>query len=348
MARVVAVGTAVPPYRLDATAARDVLIRAFAPRLDDARAVLRMAANAGVRERYLSCPADDLLKPRSLGETNRRYAEMATALAEQAARQALARAGLPPTAIDLVVTTSCTGYMLPALDACLVERLGLRPETRRLPITELGCLAGAAALSYAVALLAGLEARTALVIAVELPSLTFQPDDASMDNVVSALVFGDGAGAAVLRADEGEGMALIASRAAIVPGTLGAMGFDLRDDGFHVTLSKDVPRLLARPFAAAASALLADHGLAPGDLRFACIHPGGPKILRAVDAALGAEGLTAPSWEVLARFGNQSSAAVLFVLEQLFATPPLDNTYGLLAAFGPGLSLELGLLQWHG
>lgn len=348
MARVVAVGTAVPPYRLDAAAASDVLVRAFGRHLGDVRAVLRMAANAGVRERYLSCPAEELLLPRRLGETNRRYTETAIALAEQAARQALARACLAPAAIDLVVTTSCTGYMLPALDACLVERLGLRPDTRRLPITELGCLAGAAALGYAAALLAGLGARAALVVAVELPSLTFQPDDASMDNIVSALVFGDGAGAAVLRADEGEGMALIASRATIVPGTLADMGFDLHDDGFHVTLSRDVPRLLARPLAAAVSALLAERRLQVGELRFACIHPGGPKILRAVDAALGTEGLTAPSWEVLARFGNQSSAAVLFVLDQLFAAPPPDGAYGLLAAFGPGLSLELGLLQWRG
>jgi alkylresorcinol/alkylpyrone synthase len=125
------------------------------------------------------------------------------------------------------------------------------------------------------------------------------------------------------------------------------MGFDLRDGGFHVVLSKDVPHLLAGPLREAVTALLGAHGLAPRDLGFACIHPGGPKILRAVDASLGVEGLTAASWETLAEHGNQSSAAVLFILDRLLAkSPPPADSFGLLAGFGPGLSLELSLLRW--
>ncbi|HZU75581.1 MAG TPA: type III polyketide synthase, partial [Dehalococcoidia bacterium] len=276
MVRIAGTGMALPPYRLDAAGFRAVLGAAFAPFYRDLRPLLRMADRCGVQERYLALPVEETLRSRSLGERNRIYVEQARALGEQAARQALLRSATDPRAIDLVVTVSCTGYMLPSLDAYLVGSLSLRPDVRRLPITELGCLAGAAALNRAAELLDGDSRRTALVVAVELPSLTFQPDDGSMDNLVSALVFADGAGAAVLRHDAGPGLALLDSRSLLVPGTLGEMGFELREGGFHVVLSKDVPALLAGPFAAAASRLLADHGLTFRDLSFACIHPGGP------------------------------------------------------------------------
>jgi alkylresorcinol/alkylpyrone synthase len=348
MARILATGTALPAYRLEAAAFSEALTRAFAPHFPDIRPLLRMAANCGVGARNIALPVDTILTPRTLSESSRCYADNAIALGTAAARQALARARLPSNAIDYVLTTSCTGYMLPSLDAHLVGRLGLRPDVRRLPITELGCLAGAAALARAADLLRSESNTAALVVAAELPSLTFQPGDGSMDNLVSSLVFGDGAGAAVLRAESGPGVEIVASRSLIVGGSLDEMGFDLRDGGFHVVLSKDVPRLLAGPLQTELTALLAAHQLTARDLGFACIHPGGPKILRAVDAALGVEGLTAASWRTLAEHGNQSSAAVLFILDRLLTdAPPRDGAYGLLAGFGPGLSIELSLLQWH-
>ena len=346
MARILATGTAVPPFALDAAGCAWALDRAFAPHTPDVRPLLRMAANCGVRERRIALPVEEILAPRSLDASNRRYAALAVDLGAAAARQALERARIDAAAIGLVITTSCTGYMLPSLDAHLVGQLGLRPDVRRLPITELGCLAGAAAIARAADLLAA-RGGAALVVAAEFPSLTFQPADGSMDNVVSALVFGDGVGATVLAGDDGPGIEVVASRSLIVPDTLGEMGFDLRDGGFHVVLSKDVPRLLAGPLRGAVSTLLGAHHLSPRDLGFACIHPGGPKILRAVDAALGVEGLTAASWATLAEYGNQSSAAVLFILDRLLAeTPPPAGSFGLLAGFGPGLSLELSLLRW--
>lgn len=345
MTRILAAGTAVPPYHLDAAEFQDALARAFAPHFPDVRAVLRMAGHCGVHGRYIALPAGEILVPRPLAETNRVYAEVAVALGERAAREALCRAGVAARAVDTIITVSCTGYMLPSLDAHLVGRLGLRPDVRRIPITELGCLAGAAAIGRAADLLRGAPDETVLVVAAEFPSLTFQPGDGSMDNLVSTLVFADGAGAVVLRGDAGPGLEVVASRSLIVGGTLGEMGFDLRETGFHVVLSRDVPGLLAAPFAEAARALLGAHGLTPRDLSFACIHPGGPKILRAVDAVLGVEGLTAPSWDVLANYGNQSSASVLFIVQRVLAAAPPDGGYGLLAGFGPGLSLELSLLR---
>ncbi len=348
MARIVALGTAVPPHRLDAVTFQAAVAHAFADAMPDERLVARMAAHCGVRERYIAAPVEAVLAAGPLGERNRAYADAAEALGESAARTALAGAGVTPAEIDLIVTVSCTGYLLPSLDARLAPRLGLRPDVRRLPITGLGCLAGAAALNRTAELLHAPGLRTALLVAAEFPSLTFQPGDASMDNLVSTLVFADGAAAAVLRADGGPGFAVEDTVSLMLPDTLAEMGFELREGGFYVVLSKDVPALLAGPFAQTAAALLGRHGLAPRDLGFACIHPGGPKILRAVDAALGVEGLTAPSWRVLERYGNQSSASVLFILDQIRRCgPPPDGSAGLLAGFGPGLSLELALLRFH-
>lgn len=346
MARILAVGTATPEHHLGTAAFQQALARAFAPHYADIRPLLRMAERCGVRERYIALPVDEILGPRTLSESNRHYGEAAVTLGERVARQALARSGVAAGAVDFIITVSCTGYMLPSLDAHLVGRLGLRADVRRLPITELGCLAGAAAFARTADLLRAAPAATALIVAAEFPSLTFQPGDGSMDNLVSTLVFADGVGAAVLRGDTGPGVEIVDSLSRIVPDTLPEMGFDLRESGFHVVLSKDVPALLGRPFAEAAGDLLAAHGLTARDLGFACIHPGGPKILRGVDAALGVEGLTAPAWDVLERFGNQSSAAVFFILDQLLTTaPPAEGAFGLLAGFGPGLSLELSLLR---
>jgi len=348
MARIVALGTAVPPHRLDADAFQAAATGAFAASGADPRLVARMAAHCGVRERYIAAPVEHVLASRPLGERNREYAAAAEELGERAARAALAGSEVAPAEIDLIVSVSCTGYLLPSLDARLVARLGLRPDVCRLPITELGCLAGAAALARADDLLHRSGRETALVVAAEFPSLTFQPADASMDNLVSTLVFADGAAAAVLCAGRGPGFEIVDTLSRIVPGTLAEMGFELREGGFYVVLSKDVATLLAAPFADAAAQLLGSHGLAPRDLGFACIHPGGPKILRAVDAALGVEGLTAPSWHVLERFGNQSSASVLFILDYIRrCVAPPDGAFGLLIGFGPGLSLELALLRFH-
>ncbi len=345
MPRIVATGTAVPGHRLTAPEFERALAAAFAPFYADTRPILRMAERCGVRERYIALPAEEILAPRSLDESNRIYQRQAIELGEQASVRALDAAGIVPDQIDLIVTVSCTGHMLPSLDAHLVERLGLRPDVRRLPITQLGCLAGAAALARTADLLRGEPESVALVVSAEFPSLTFQPGDGSMDNLVSTLVFADGAAAAVMNSGDC-GLEFISSRSLLVPGTLGEMGFDLRESGFHVVLSKDVPGLLAAPFACSVTALLANRGLTVRDLAFACIHPGGPKILRAVDAALQAEGLLAPSWNVLEKYGNQSSAAVFFILHELMqAAPPPPGSYGLLAGFGPGLSLELSLLR---
>jgi alkylresorcinol/alkylpyrone synthase len=227
----------------------------------------------------------------------------------------------------------------------LVEPLGLRADVRRQPITELGCAGGACGLSQAHAYLKAYPAARVLVVAVELPSLTFQTDDASPANLVASSLFGDGAAAVLLGPGTHGDVEIVATHAEVFPASLGDMGFDLRDRGLHVVLSKDVPRIVAEHTPGVVRRFLGWHGLAPEDLAFAVLHPGGRKVLEALENGLALDQRhTAVAWDILRDFGNQSSAAVLFVLGETLrrGVPP---GYGLLAAFGPGIAVELSLLR---
>jgi alkylresorcinol/alkylpyrone synthase len=269
------------------------------------------------------------------------------------AANALDAAGVRADEIDLFVTVSCTGIMIPSLDAYLVDELGFRRDVRRLPLTELGCAGGAAALCRGHDFLRGFPEARALVVAVELPSLSLQRDDLSPGNLVSTALFGDGAAAVVLEGGALEprvprqALRMRETLAHIFPRTAYALGFDLRDDGFHSVLSKDVPALIKSEIAALVTALAGRRGLTREDLSFFVLHPGGRRILGVAEEELRlTRDDTRPSWDVLREFGNQSSASVLFVLDRwLRERPPATGAHGLLAAFGPGLSVDLLLLE---
>jgi alkylresorcinol/alkylpyrone synthase len=274
------------------------------------------------------------------------YRHHALELAVDAARSCLEQAEVDPRDIDLVVTSSCTGLLLPSLSALLVEPLGLRDDVRRLPVTELGCAGGASALAHADAHLRAFPPARVLVIAVELPTLTFQTGDASSANLVASALFGDGAAAVLLTTGATSApIEVVATHTEMLPGSLGDMGFDLRDAGLHVVLSKDVPRIVAAHAPGVVRRFLANHGLSSDDLAFVVPHPGGRKVLEALEAGLKLERRqTAVAWDVLRNYGNQSSAAVLFVLKETLGRG-VPRGYGLMAAFGPGITVELALLR---
>src|SRR5690349_15807002 len=233
MSRLLSVATAVPAHRLEAGEALERL-RPFWPQLGRLP-----GAEAAVGTRYLCEPVAALLRGRGLREVQAAYLDHARELALAAAERALCGAQLSGRDIDLVISVSCTGYVVPSLDVHLAPELGLRPDVLRLPITELGCSGGAAGIAFAHRHLTAFPDQKVLVVAVELPSLNFQPADASPDNLTAALVFGDGAGAAVLgRPERGTnaGLDLVRAGSHLVPGTAGLLGFDLRDSGFHVIL----------------------------------------------------------------------------------------------------------------
>jgi alkylresorcinol/alkylpyrone synthase len=353
--RIVATATAVPPYSATQEEIRERL-RSLLP-LDAQRleAALALFHHTAVERRRSVSPIGDFGRPRTLGESSALYRTHAVALGRQVAARALATAGTRADEIDLLVTVSCTGFMIPSLDAYLVDELGFRRDVRRLPLTELGCAGGAAALGRAHDFLRGFPSSRALVVAVELPSLSLQRLDVSPANLVSTALFGDGAAAAVLAgssappraASGGRPLRVLETLCHVFPRTTGALGFELRDDGFHSILSKEVPALLKTGIAALVRALAGRRGLSRDDLSFFVLHPGGPKILGVVEEELRlTREDTRCSWDVLRDLGNQSSASVLFVLDRhLGERPPAPGARGVLAAFGPGLAVDLLLLE---
>ena len=342
--------TAVPEHSLDQESVKRSLrpLLPLPPRRLDA--VMDLFDNALVEKRFSVLPLAQLTVPRSLSETMTLYRESAVCLGRTVAADCLARAGVSARAVDLVITLSCTGFMIPSLDAYLAQDLNFRPDVRRLPITELGCVAGAAALGRAHDFLRGHPDAHVLIVAVELPTLSFQRDDSSMAQLVSTALFGDGAAAVLLTGRRSEpGVALLDAETHLFPNSLDLLGFDLRDDGLHVVLGKELPETLRATFGAVVDRLLARAGIGRADLECCAFHPGGKRILVAIEEALGLDRTrTQPSWDVLREYGNLSSVAVLFVLDRWMKQHrPRPGAYGLLGAFGPGLSTELCLLQWN-
>jgi alkylresorcinol/alkylpyrone synthase len=338
-----AVGTALPEHVLDAPARQD-LLKAIWPRM----ALVGAAVEEAGGIRYLAEDPARLLEPRGLTETMALYTRHATNLAESACRRALGRAAVNPAAIDLIISVSCTGYLVPSLDVRLIERLGLRPDVVRLPITELGCSGGAAGISLAHRHLAAYPDQRVLVVAVELPSLTFQPGDSSLDNLTASMVFGDGAAAAVMAADQAAGSAGLKVEAVashLVGGTADALGYDLRDGGFHVVLDRRLPRIVGRSIGEVAGRFMERVGM--DRVEFLAAHGGGPRVLDAVQKALNLhDELLTPSRRTYAEIGNVSSASLLFTLAALlpcFGSQPLQ---GLGLGLGPGISIELLQLSW--
>ncbi len=340
------VATALPEHLLDAQSRRDLLV-ALWPRLAMAGAAV---AEAGGK-RYLAEPPDQLLAERGITATMRVYQEHALVLAENATLRALAGAQVAAADIDAVISVSCTGYMVPSLDVHLMQKLGMRADVVRLPLTELGCSGGAAAIAFAHRHLAAYPGQRVLVIAVELPSLTFQPRDASMDNLTASMVFGDGAGAAVMTgASGGRGLSVRRVASHLIAGSTALLGYDLRDDGFHVVLDRRLPRLIGRSIGEVSERFRVEAGM--GGVDFVAAHGGGPRVLDAIQESLELDdSIMAPSRQTYAEVGNVSSASILFTLAQLlprfesdFGSQPRD---GLGIGLGPGVSVELMQLLWQ-
>jgi alkylresorcinol/alkylpyrone synthase len=248
----------------------------------------------------------------------------------------------------MIMTVSCTGFMIPSLDAHLIELMGFRPDVRRLPLTELGCAAGAMALTRAWEFVCAFPEKTVLIVSVELPTLTFQRRDVSQANLISCVLFGDGAAAAVVTGRRVAGPAIIDAVTYTFPHSLDAMGFDLRDSGFHIVLSKDVPQMVRERIKGVVDNFLERRGLAREQITAFLLHPGGQKLLSYIEEQLGlCRCDTQLSWDVLREYGNLSSATIFFILHACLTTKSMrTGDYGLAAAFGPGFSAELLLLKW--
>lgn len=325
MSRVLGFGSAFPEHRLSAAGARAALAQHF-PHL--------AAVRPEPVDRRLVLPIEEVLSPRGLDSSMGLYRREAPRLALVAARAALEDARVRPEEVEALVSVSCTGYMVPALDVEVSGQLGLRPATARLALTEHGCSGGGAALGLAHRLVEG-GLRSALVVCVELCSLTFRPTDQSLDNLTASLVFGDGAAAAVVGAGT-RGLEITRVGSALVPATSGLLGFQLTEGGFRPVLDRGLAGAVRR----ALPAVLADFGAPVGD--FQVVHAGGPRIFDAVEDSLELpRGGLAVSRAVFRDHGNVSSASLLLVMQRLAQA----EGQGLALAFGPGLTIELAELR---
>lgn len=305
---------------------------------------------AGVRARHLALPKEEYDTVRGFSARNREYVRVAVELGASALSTALEEAGVAPLELDHLFFVSVTGMATPSIDARLVNRLGLNPGLRRTPIFGLGCVAGAAGLARAADWVKAYPESNVALVAVELCSLTWQPDDVSVPNLIASSLFGDGAAAVVLSGSErrARGPRIIASRSVFYPGTEEVMGWDIGSQGLKVVLSAGVPELVNGHVAADVDDFLAAHGVSRKDIDHWVLHTGGPKVLEAFQRALGLEEQDlALSWGQLRNNGNLSSASVLLVLGDTWRErQPSRGSHSLLMAMGPGFCSEMVLLEW--
>lgn len=325
-----------------------------AEQIDEPGAVARyqrMAEQSRIATRHIAVPLDVTVALRTIEERQTHYARHALELSLESATSALRSAGIAPDAVRFVVSVSCTGYMMPSLEAHLAHQIGIHPAARRVPITELGCSGAVAAVGIARELLRGEEnGASALVVATELSSLCLQTSEPSISDVVGGLLFGDASASVVIAgSDEGRGPRVLASRSVLWPETALDLGMRLTTTGFRLELSPQVPRLVRRHLRTTVEAFLAEHQASVQDIAFWAIHPGGPKLLEAIgeSLALSDEALR-PSWRVWERRGNVSSATALVILRDILEAGPPAGALGMLLAPGPGLSCEMVLLRASG
>jgi alkylresorcinol/alkylpyrone synthase len=350
--RIAAVGSAFPPHYYD----QETLIAAFremwGKRHHNLERLDRLHKSVLVGARHLALPIDRYPQLDTWGKANDAWIEVAQQVGEAAVRQALDRAGLQPGQVDALYTATVTGVATPSLDARLVNRLRLSTAVKRVPIFGLGCLAGAAGVARAADYLAGHPDEVVVLLSVELCSLTLQPEDLSIPNLIASGLFGDGAAAVVLvgadREEAPAGPRVLASRSSFYYDTERVMGWDISERGFQVVLSAEVPEMVRRHLRHDVDAFLAEQGLSRADVTSFVAHPGGPKVLEAMqdELELPPEAL-AVTWRSLQEVGNLSSTSVLLVLEETMANHrPPAGSYGLMVAMGPGFCSELVLLGW--
>ena len=312
--------------------------------------VTRLHANSRVDSRCLALPLERYRELAGFDEANGLFIERAVEFGAHALTGALDRAALAPADVDAVFSTTITGIAVPSLEARIAAEVGLRPDVKRIPLFGLGCVAGAAGIARMHDYLVGHPDDAAALVSVELCSLTIQRDDRSVANLVATGLFGDGA-AAVVATGSGrgaDGPRVLDSRSRLYPDSERTMGWDVGSGGLKIVLDANVPSLVERYLGDDVRGFLGDHGLTPGDVGAWVSHPGGPKVIEAIEAALGVEGdPLALTWSSLARIGNLSSASVLHVLrDTLDQRPPERGTPGVLMAMGPGFCSELVLLEW--
>lgn len=354
MTTVAAVTGVLPSHRYEQAELTDMFAEVCLGGDGDSRILTRLHANAQVATRHLVMPLDWYRHGHDFGAANDAFIAGAEDLGGQAILGALAEAGLAPSDVDIMLSTTVTGVAAPSIEARIADRIGLRPDVRRVPMFGLGCVGGAAGIARMHDYLLGHPDDVAVLLSVELCSLTMQRGDRSMANLIASGLFGDGAAAVVgVGADRAArigttGPRVIDSRSHLYPDTARTMGWDIGPSGLKIVLDAEVPRLVHKYLGEDVRGFLADHDLASTDVTAWVSHPGGPKVIEAIQDALHLDDdALALTWRSLAAVGNLSSSSVLHVLRDTLAQrPQAAGSPGVLMAMGPGFCSELVLLEW--
>lgn len=308
---------------------------------------LRLIRNTGVEKRHIVQPIEETLRHPGFEERNRIYEQEAKKRCPGVIEQALANAGLRARDIDVIIYVSCTGFLMPAPTAWLINQMGFRSNTRQIPIAQLGCAAGGAAINRAHDFCGAHPGDNVLIVSCELCSLCYQPDDDDIGSLLSDGLFGDAVAAAVVRGEGGTGVELERNAAYLIPDTEDWISYAVRETGFHFQLDRRVPGTM-EPLSPVLRELAADHGWDIANLDFYVIHAGGPRILDDLSRFLGVDSKKfRHSWSTLTECGNIASAVVLEALRRLFEEEePLPGAPGIIAGFGPGITAEMAVGTW--
>lgn len=312
------------------------------------RKVVKIFEGAAVDKRYSIMPPEDVFQTTSFEDKNKIYSREAKRMGGNVLKKALGKSNWAASSIDYIITVSCTGIMIPSLDAYLINELGMRQDVVRLPVTEMGCAAGVSGLIYAHNFLKSNPGKRIALVSVESPTATFQLQDYSMANMVSAAIFGDGAVCVLLSSEENAiGPKIIGEEMYHFHNATQMMGFDLTNHGLKMILDPAVPETIADNFAEIVHPFLGKYGSSIQKVDHLVFHPGGRKIVQTVEALFGALGKNIDDTrEVLRLYGNMSSATVLYVLERFMDKKIPEGEQGLILSFGPGFSAQRVLIEW--
>jgi alkylresorcinol/alkylpyrone synthase len=307
---------------------------------------LKIFHGAEISSRGSVIPLEQVFTHTSFQEKNDLYIEATKELAERALLTACEKIDLSPQKLDYLITTSCTGFMIPSVDAYLINKLNMHKNVIRMPITEMGCAGGTSAVIYAREILRGNPKAKIGIVCVEAPSLTFQQNDFSMENIVSTAIFADGAAAMIL--GEGIGPEIRATEMHHFSDSTYLMGYNLTNTGLKIVLDREVPDAIHKEFSQFFDPFLAKNDLGLRDINHFIFHPGGKKIIHLVESLLSPHGKNVnASKKVLSTRGNLSSATVFCVLEETIEScAPKSGDFGYMLAFGPGFSAQSILLRW--
>ena len=312
------------------------------------RKILKIFESAGVDKRYSIMSPEEVFTATSFEDKNEIYVREVKKLGSNVLKKAFDKSGWKPASLDYIITVSCTGIMIPSLDAYLINDLNLNQNITRLPVTEMGCAAGISGMIYAYNFLKANPGKRAAVIAVESPSATFQLEDYSMANMVSAAIFGDGAACVLLSSEENiPGPKIIGEEMYHFYNATHLMGFDLKNSGLQMILDPEVPSTISDHFPKIIHPFLKKHHTSIEKVDHLVFHPGGRKIVQTVSDLFGNLGKNIDDTrEVLRLYGNMSSATVLYVLERFLEKDIPEGDQGIMLSFGPGFSAQRILIQW--